>query len=310
MKDRRPARRLDHSEGEDPTRSAAYPFLLSLGLHLLVIGALVYIPMSFSPPRRLPGAISVSLLSLPGPGPGAGAGDGGPKVEKPKPAEAPKPVETPKPPPEKPAVPIAEPAPKPVPATPKPEVSLAPPKLKEKKSLKEQTKNPEKMIEQAIDRIEKKVKEPDSASVTAAIDRIRKKLGEAEATQPRPGPPGAAAPGPGPAGGGGGGGGGGTGQFEPINIYRAEIAYQVEKNWAFSPQLAGSDKKLQVGLVFKVLPNGQITDIQYTERSNNAYLDESAYRAIAKSSPVKPHPQAIKMPYVQMALRFTPEGIR
>jgi len=285
----------------------AYPFLLSFGLHLLLIGALVYIPMRFSTPRLPPGAISVSLVALPGPAPSAGAGDGGPAVEKPKPAEVPKPVEAPKPAPEKPAVPVAEPAPKPVPAAPKPEVSLAPPKVKEKKSLKEETKNPQKMIEQAIDRIEKKVKEPDSGSVNAAIDRIRKKLGEGEAAQPRPGPPGAAVPG---AGSGGGGGGGGPGQIEPIDIYRAEIAYQVEKNWAFSPQLAGGDKKLQAGLVFKVLPNGEITDIRYVDRSNNAYLDESAYRAIAKSSPVKPHPQTIKMPYVQVAIRFTPEGIR
>ena len=307
MKDRRPARRLDHSEGEDRTHSVAYPFLLSFGLHLLLIGALVYIPMRFSTPRLPPGAISVSLVALPGPAPSAGAGDGGPAVEKPKPAEVPKPVEAPKPAPEKPAVPVAEPAPKPVPAAPKPEVSLAPPKVKEKKSLKEETKNPQKMIEQAIDRIEKKVKEPDSGSVNAAIDRIRKKLGEGEATQPRPGPPGGAVPGAGP---GGGGGGGGPGQIEPIDIYRAEIAYQVEKNWAFSPQLAGGDKKLQAGLVFKVLPNGEITDIRYVDRSNNAYLDESAYRAIAKSSPVKPHPQTIKMPYVQVAIRFTPEGIR
>jgi colicin import membrane protein len=306
MKDRRPARRLDHSEGEDHPHAVAYPFLLSFGLHLLVIAALVFIPMRFSTPRLPPGAISVSLVALPGPSPGAGAGDGGPAPEKPKPAEAPKPVEAPKPAPEKPAVPVAEPAPKPVPAAPKPEVSLAPPKVKEKKSLKEETKNPQKMIEQAIERIEKKVKEPDSGSVNAAIDRIRKKLGEGETAQPRPGPPGGAVPGPGP----GGGGGGGAGQIEPIDIYRAEIAYQVEKNWAFSPQLAGGDKKLQAGLVFKVLPNGEITDIRYADRSNNAYLDESAYRAIAKSSPVKPHPPAVKLPYVQVAIRFTPEGIR
>jgi colicin import membrane protein len=307
MKHRRPVRRLDHSEGEDHTHSVAYPFLLSFGLHLAIIGALVYIPMSFSSPRLPPGAISVSLVAMPGPGPSPGAGDGGPAAEKPKPVEAPKPVETPKPPIEKPVVPVAEPAPKPVPAAPKPEVSLAPPKVREKKSLKEETKNPQKMIEQAIDRIEKKVKEPDTGSVNAAIDRIRKKLGEGEAAQPRPGPPGGAVPGAGP---GGGGGGGGPGQIEPIDIYRAEIAYQVEKNWAFSPQLAGSDKKLQAGLVFKVLPSGEITDIRYVDRSNNAYLDESAYRAIAKSSPVKPHPQTIKMPYVQVAIRFTPEGIR
>jgi colicin import membrane protein len=284
----------------------AYPFLFSFGLHLLVIAALVFIPMRFSTPRLPPGAISVSLVSLPGPGPSAGAGDGGPAAEKPKPAEAPKPVETPTPAPEKPAMPVAEPAPKPVPAVPKPEVSLAPPKVKEKKSLKEETKNPQKMIEQAIDRIEKKVKEPDSGSVNAAIDRIRKKLGEGEATQPRPGPTGGAVPGAGP----GGGGGGGAGQIEPIDIYRAEIGYQVEKNWAFAPQLAGADKNLEVKLVFKVLPNGEITDIRYTKRSNNAYLDESAYRAIAKSSPVKPYPPTIKMPYFEMGIRFTPEGIR
>ena len=48
-----------------------------------------------------------------------------------------------------PAPPV--PAPKPVPEAPKPEVSLAP-KVKEKKSLKEATKDTHKMIERAIDR--------------------------------------------------------------------------------------------------------------------------------------------------------------
>jgi colicin import membrane protein len=63
-------------------------------------------------------------------------------------------------------------------------------------------------------------------------------------------------------------------------------------------------------LVFKVLPSGEITDIRYTERSNNPYLDDSAYKAIVKSSPVAPHPAIIKAPYVLVAIRFTPEGIR
>ena len=84
----------------------------------------------------------------------------------------------------------------------------------------------------------------------------------------------------------------------------------MEKNWAFSSQLAGSDKNLKVGLVFKVLPNGEITDIRYTERSSNAYLDESAYKAIVKSNPAAAHPSMIHAPYVEVAIRFTPEGIR
>jgi colicin import membrane protein len=284
-------------------RSAARYFLLSAALHLVFLAALIWVPASFStPPRLPPGAISVNLVSLPGPAPAAaGGGSAG---------EPPKSVEAPQPPAAKPVVAAVEPAPKPVPEAPKPQVSIAPPKVREKKSLKEETKNTQKMIEKAIDRIDKNVKEPDTKSVTAAIDRIRKKLGEAEPAAPtRPGPPGPGGTESG-AGAGLGGGGGGGGQIEPVDIYRAEIAFQVEKNWAFSPQLAGSNKQLMASLVFKVLPSGEITDVRFTERSNNTYLDESAYRAVVKSSPVKPHPPNIRMPYVLVGIRFTPEGMR
>lgn len=308
MKELRFTRRSREAEGDPVPRSLASSFAISLGLHVLVIAAVLYVPMDLSKPRLPPGAISVNLVSLPGPGPAPGppAGDGAP------PSESPKPVEAPKPAPEKPAVSVAPPVsvPKPLPEAPKPEVSLTP-KVKEKKSLKEATKDSQKMIERAIERIEKKVSEPDTSSVASAIDRLKKKFGETETGAGRPGPP---APKAGQGGGdgpaGGGGGGGGPGPIEPIDIYRASIASQVERNWAFSPQLAGGDKNLKVGLVFKVLPNGEITDIRYTERSNNSYLDDSAYKAIVKSSPVAAHPPMIKSPYVVVAIRFTPEGIR
>lgn len=295
--------RYDRTRGDAENRSAVISFMVSLSVHLLLIGAMVYVPMNFAKPRLPPGAISVNLVSLPGPGPSPGpvAGDGAPPAEKPKPAEAPKPPEK-----QTISVPEPEPPPKPVVEAPKPEVSLAP-KVKEKKSLKEATKDPQRMIERAIERIEKKVSEPDTRSVTAAIERLKKKFGE---TEPAPGPPG---PPSGQGGGGGtagGGGGGGSGPIEPVDIYRVSVASQVERHWAFSPQLGGANKTLRVGLVFKVLPNGEITDIRYTERSNNSYLDESAYRAIVKSSPVAPHPPMIKAPYVLVAIRFTPEGIR
>lgn len=294
-----------HFDAADaPVRLAGRYFLLSAVLHLVLLAALIWVPASFStPPRLPPGAISVNLVSLPGPAPAAtGGGSAG---------ERPTAVEVPPPPAAKPVVAAVEPAPRPVPEAPKPQVSIAPPKVREKKSLKEETKNTQKMIAKAIDRIEQSVKEPDTQSVTAAIDRIRKKLGETEPAAPaRPGPPGAGGAETGAGARGGGGGGGGPGQIEPADIYRAEIAYQVEKNWAFSPQLAGSDKKLMASLVFKVLPNGEITDVRFTERSNNTYLDESAYRAIVKSSPLKPHPPNIRMPYVLMGIRFTPEGMR
>jgi TonB family protein len=304
MQDFRLTRRSRDAEDDAGNPAVATSFGVSLGLHLLVAAALLYFPTHFSTPRLPPGAISVSLVSLPGPGPAPGppAGDGAPPAEKPK--EAPKPA-----PPEKPAVSVAEPVPpKPVEA-PKPEVSLTP-KVKEKKSLKEATRDSQKMIDRAIERIEKKVNEPDTSSVTSAIDRLKKKFAE---TEPRPGPPVASAGqggGGGPPGGTGGGGGGGPGQIEPIDIYRATVASQVGRNWAFPQQLAGADKNLVVKIVFDVRPNGEITNIRYTERSNNAYLDDSVYKAIVKSSPAAPHPPSVKAPYVTVALRFTPEGLR
>jgi colicin import membrane protein len=275
--------------------------VVSLGLHALLIGALVYVPANFSRPRLPPGAITVDLVAMPGP-PGPAAGDGA------APAPKPKPVEAPKPPAEKPAVAVAAPLPPPkaVPEVPKPEVSLSP-KVKEKKSLKAETKDTQKMIDRAIERIEKKISEPQTGSVDAAIERLKKKYGDSEPASAGREATASAAAG---SGGGGGGGGGGSGPIEPVDIYRANIAFQVERNWAFSPQLAGGNKNLKVGLVFKVMPNGEITEIRYTERSGNNYLDDSAYKAIVKSSPVSPHPAAVKAPYVIVAIRFTPEGLR
>jgi colicin import membrane protein len=63
-------------------------------------------------------------------------------------------------------------------------------------------------------------------------------------------------------------------------------------------------------IAFKVMPDGEVTDIFFTDRSGNAYLDDSAYKAIVKTSPVKPHPKGLLQPYIEMGLRFTPEGVR
>ncbi|MBW2592274.1 MAG: TonB C-terminal domain-containing protein, partial [Deltaproteobacteria bacterium] len=62
-------------------------------------------------------------------------------------------------------------------------------------------------------------------------------------------------------------------------------------------------------LVFKIMPDGEIRDIFFTDRSGNNYLDESAYNAIQKSNPVKGHPEGTRRSSVEMGLEFTPEGI-
>jgi colicin import membrane protein len=183
------------------------------------------------------------------------------------------------------------------------------PKKKVKESLKKKTFKSSKVLKSAIDRIEKTVEQTRPDPLKETFERLEQEVEkreavnhlEPEATKDESGL-GARLP--------AGSGVGPKKTLELINIYRVEIAYRVQKNWAFSGQLAGDAENLQASLVFKVMPNGEIKDIFFTDRSGNSYLDESAYKAIVKANPVDPHPAGIAKPYVDVGLRFTPEGVR
>ena len=178
---------------------------------------------------------------------------------------------------------------------------------KPKVSLKKKTFKASKVKKSALKDIEKKVEKTSSDQITSALDRLKTKVEEQEVekrlrTEESPAQPSAA------TGSEGTGQGGRVGEL--IDIYRVEIAYQIQKNWAFPDQLAGGRSDLQTLLVFKVMPNGEIRDLFFTDRSGNTHFDESAYRAVMKTNPVDPHPAGIIRPYVQMGLRFTPEGVK
>jgi colicin import membrane protein len=110
--------------------------------------------------------------------------------------------------------------------------------------------------------------------------------------------------------GGGGGGGGGSAVLSRIENYRIEAALAVAQNWAFSQQLAGADEQLETRIIFRILPDGEITDIKIVQPSGNRYLDESAYRAVRKASPVAPFPEGINRPYIEVGVKATPSGFR
>jgi len=291
------------------SRPVVFYFGLSIIFHLVLLGVLVFAP-DYTPKHRLPsGAVKVRLVSLPGPGPAPGPAakpvvQPKPKVQKVPPAPVPKPK-----PPAKKSAPITKETPQKKPEIKEPPeaVSLAPKKTK--KSLKKETFDRPKAIESAIDQVQKKIETSTPDSVTSAIDKIKKKVAEnesADAQRYR-----LSAGGKSSGGGGSNSGGGGDPKtIQLIDIYRVEVAFQVERNWAFSPQLAGDAKDLQARVVFKVLPNGEITDIQFTEKSNNEYLDDSVYKAVMKSNPVLPHPAGLTRPYIIVGIRFTPEGVR
>jgi colicin import membrane protein len=286
--------------GQD-SPSMVFPFGVSFLFHLIVIGALIFMPQFGSKPRFGSGVVNVSLVSLPS----SGTDSAGPaaSVVKPKPAEK-KPVKKPE---------VKVPEPKPVPAVKKPPeaVSLAPKTIKPKKSLKKKTYDPSKMIDSAIDRIEKKVEKTETDSVASAIEELKRKVATTE-SQNRTGAAGGGAgqAGAGVAGPVGGSASGGGRAQESILIYQAEIQYQIQKNWAFSQQLGGDNTQLEAVLAIKVLRNGEIEDIWFDKKSGNAYLDDSAYKAIVKSNPLPPLPNDYMGPYYKVGLRFGPKGLK
>jgi colicin import membrane protein len=294
------------------SRLMALYFGMSLFIHLIFIGSAVFLPEYKPRPQLGQGSINVSLVSLPGPPAAAPA---------PAPAPAAAPEPTPAPTAKAVALPQKEiektpptPVPQPPPAQPEPAktVSLAPQpeKPRVKKSLKKQTQNRQKMIDRALSKVQKDVEESQSDSVRKALDRLKKKVAQGGAAAL---PPSQTAKDAGAAAGtgvAGGTGSGGRRELEISDLYKIEVAFQVERNWAFSQQVVGDGQTMQASLVFNVLPSGEITDIRFTQRSGNSYLDESAYKAIVKANPVSPHPDGLRLPYVTVALRFTPEGLR
>ncbi len=270
-----------------------WPFVISFVGHMVFFAWMIYVPKpDFEPPSFGP-VISVQMVEMPASGPEAEktaekAGEKAPVMEKPKPEEA-KPAEEAK------AKPVQE-----------AEVSIAPPQPKAKVALKYKTFKTQEVLKNAMERLEKKVDTEPPKALEDTIKRLREQVdkeGKAQSTSDNvvegtgAGQKGAYSP-------------GGTQEGDAVDIYRLEVAYAINKNWAFSDQLAGNGDKLQVLIYFKVLPDGTIEDINYNDRSGNPYLDESAYKAIVKSSPVKPFPPGFNQPYIVVGLRFTPQGVQ
>jgi colicin import membrane protein len=284
------------------SRTYWLPFVISFVGHLSLFIVVVYSPDIAPKKAFMPAVIDVSMVTLKAASPAEKAA---PETKTPEKAEISKPTEQKK----KVSTPKAPPEPKP-----EPKVSTAKPKpepAKRKTALKKKTFKPQKVVKRAIKKIEKDVAKSTADVKSKALERLRKQVKKDEASR-------AAAPastsnaGAATARSQGGGKQGASGRrrAELIDMYRVEIAYRVQEQWAYSEQLAGNTSKVKASIVFKVLPSGEIVDIFYVDRSGNAFLDESAYKAIVKANPVDPHPKGIIEPYVMVGLNFTPEGVR
>jgi colicin import membrane protein len=268
-----------------------WPLAVSLGVHAILLGLFIWVPQWRSEAPYLPSVIDVQMVDL------QDMGD-------PTPAQ---PVEEMEPAPVLPEPKKSEPAEVSV-ATPspdKPEISVAPKRKNTKTALKYKTFKSEEVKKKALERLKRKV---ESATPKPLQDRF-KQLREKVAKEGRPAVAGKTADAEAKPGKHGIFSQGGSKEIELIDLYRTEIAFAVNQNWAYANQLGGGEN-LVVAIAFKIVADGTIKEIFFTDRSGDPYLDESAYKAIVKSSPVKPFPPGLRAPYVEMGLRFGPEGIR
>ncbi len=271
--------------GGNENRLVMIAFTVSLICHCIIFSLLIY--AQTHKPKRQPAPIimNVSLVSLPeyvGPSkPVAKPSSSGPKKTSKKRVTV-----------------KIEPAAEP---------SDAPKPVKKKVSLKKETYKAEKVKKSTLQKLEKKIETSTSDRIAKAIDEIQAKVDQEKDRAPSKE---SAVKVPESKSLGGNGEVSGGKLAEIVDIYRVEIAYKVQQNWAFPEQLAEGRSDLQTLIVFKVMPNGEIKDLFFTDRSGNSHFDESAFRAVMKSDPVDPHPKSVSEPYVQMGLRFTPEGIQ
>lgn len=263
--------------------------IISAAMHLILITVLVGMPSWFRPERTyFSSAYRVSLVDLPGGRPGGGQeGPGADNTGK-KVAVTEVPQKTAPPPaPAKPAPlekPVAEPK--------KAGVSVT--DAKEKKGAAAETARKEKKVDaekayaSALNRIRDRV---DEQRREEALARIRENLAGAGDTA------GAGGAGSLPGGGAGGGGGGigpGGGRIAnlPLNyrLYYQAIEQKIKSNWnlALPRGILEDMRGMEVVIGITIAADGEIIDVTFEQKTGNIYLDDSAYRAVKKSSPLPP----------------------
>jgi len=163
-------------------------------------------------------------------------------------------------------------------------VSLSPKPVKVKRSLKKKTFKASKIIKHAIADIEKNIYQTRSRHILQAVDQIKRRLEASNSGSQIAGMD--------------------RKTLDLMDIYNVEIWRYIQKQWAFTGKLARGRTDLEAILIVKIMPDGNIRDIWFEERSGNSFFDESVLRAVKKANPLPPLPKGYVKPYYEVGLRF------
>ena len=248
---------------------------LSILCHVLFFSGVIFLPQVRFDRDYIPSSVEVDLVSLP------------PAVSKSQRAsyQAPPPAR-----PKKAPKAVQEPikAVKPAEVSEQP-VSMAPKPMEVKRSLKKKTYDASKVIKSAIARIEKEAPKSRPHSVLEAIGKLEQEVKSQEGVIIR---------------GGLASGGVSKKTVELLDIYNAEIWHRIQKNWAFSNEMARGRTGLEATIIVKIMKRGEIRDVWFEKRSGNSYFDDSVFKAVKKADPLPPLPEGYRGPFYEVGFRF------
>ncbi len=151
-------------------------------------------------------------------------------------------------------------------------------------------KSPDKIIEEAISKIKKRVKTSrkrrEKDHIEEAINKIKEKIGKEERGSPRS-----------------------SKVIESISLqlYKGQIESRITNNWIYPAALImGTEKRdLEAIIVLKVKKSGEIIRFWFKKRSNDAIFDNSLIKAIKRSNPLPPFPEGYKKRYEEIEIHFS-----
>lgn len=90
---------------------------------------------------------------------------------------------------------------------------------------------------------------------------------------------------------------------QQVNEYIGAVWIRIKQNWSVPPSLL-PDRNISTIIDVKISRSGALEYANFEKRSGNRYFDDSALRAIRKSSPFPPLPSWIRDNSIEIGIRF------
>ena len=151
---------------------------------------------------------------------------------------------------------------------------------KTKSKPKKNEASSDQLLNNAISKIEKKVKTESSADyLDKTINELNKKVGSSE---------------------GGTAGKGASAGSLAINMYKMTVETQIKSQWSYSDALGN----YEAIVIVNIRNDGTVLETRFIKPSGNKIFDESVLKAIEKAKPLPPLPEGYEKSYEEIKINF------